>query len=559
MTRLPTGDPIPSIHWDVVVVGAGAAGLMACLELPLELSVLLLNRNKSRRSSSRWAQGGIAAVTRPEDSAASHAEDTLKAGAGLCDIDAVQLLVGEAPHCVRHLEELGMIFDRENDNQLATTLEAAHSHQRVLHVQDRTGRALVDVLRERVEHRPRLLHRRGVRVTRLWVEQGRCCGVQVLDGARLHWIPSRVVVLATGGGGHLFTNSTNPTQACGEGVVLAWEAGAVIEDLEFVQFHPTALHLPQAPCFLISEALRGEGAVLKDAQGVSPVAHIPGRDLAPRDKVSQALIHSMRNAGVTSMLLDLTPIPRSQLVRRFPNILERCRKFGLDPLQQPIPIAPAAHYWMGGVATDLTAATSLPGLHAVGEVACTGVHGANRLASNSLMECLVFARQLAKITLPEQTRLSVDSVWRQYNWNNSPSSEPEPDETASLLLAIHRLRQLCWRVAGVDRSARELKSGLRNLEPAISDLWQRPLLRMMRSQPKDQSLLLEESTRRALNLLLDLGHRQQASSLLLQACLFRHESRGGHFRQDAPMPLPQWHRHTQIQRNKQLSTRPVRS
>ncbi|GCE65024.1 L-aspartate oxidase [cyanobiont of Ornithocercus magnificus] len=556
MTPLPAGKPIPSIRWDVVVIGAGAAGLMACLELPLELNVLLINRNTSRRSSSRWAQGGIAAVTRPEDSMASHAEDTLRAGAGLCDTDAVQLLVGEAPNCVKYLEKLGMTFDRE-DGQLATTLEAAHSHQRVLHVQDRTGRALIDVLRERVEHRPGLLHRRGIRVTQLWVEQGRCCGVQVLDGARLHWIPSRMVVLATGGGGHLFTNSTNPRQACGEGVVLAWEAGAVIEDLEFVQFHPTALHLPQAPCFLISEAVRGEGAILKDARGVSPVAHIPGRDLAPRDKVSQALIRSMRKAGDTSILLDLTPIPRAQLVRRFPTILKRCREFGLDPLQQPIPVAPAAHYWMGGVATDLTAATSLPGLHAVGEVACTGVHGANRLASNSLMECLVFAGQLAKVTLPEEPKVAIASAWSQQKWSTGPLSGPE--ETAGLVLAIDQLRQLCWLAAGVDRSARDLKSGLRDLKPAIGDLWQRPLLGMMRNQPKDQCLLLEEPTRQALNLLLDLGHRQRASLLLLQSCLFRRESRGGHFRQDAPMPLSQWRCHTQIQRDKELSTRPVRS
>ena len=265
----------------------------------------------------------------------------------------------------------------------------------------------------------------------------------------------------------------------------------------------------------------------------------------------------MRKAGDTSILLDLTPIPRAQLVRRFPTILERCREFGLDPLQQPIPIAPAAHYWMGGVATDLTAATSLPGLHAVGEVACTGVHGANRLASNSLMECLVFAGQLAKVTLPEEPKVAIASAWSQQKWSIGPLSGPE--ETAGLVLAIDQLRQLCWLAAGVDRSARDLKSGLRDLKPAIGDLWQRPLLGMMRNQPKDQCLLLEEPTRQALNLLLDLGHRQRASLLLLQSCLFRRESRGGHFRQDAPMPLSQWRCHTQIQRDKELSTRPVRS
>ena len=221
MDQLRAHAPIPPGPWDVVVIGAGAAGLMSCLELPKQLSVLLINRNTGRRSSSRWAQGGIAAVTRPEDSAGSHADDTLRAGAGLCDGDAVRLLVDEAPHCVERLQQLGMAFDRDGET-LATTLEAAHSHHRVLHVQDRTGRALVDVLQERVEQRDGLLHRRGVRVTGLWVEHGRCCGVQVLDGARLHWIRARAVVLASGGGGHLFANTTNPAQACGEGVALAW-------------------------------------------------------------------------------------------------------------------------------------------------------------------------------------------------------------------------------------------------------------------------------------------------------------------------------------------------
>ena len=206
------GEPIPSGPWDVVVVGAGAAGLMTCLELPSELRVLLVNRNTSRQSSSRWAQGGIASVTRSDDSSASHAGDTLEAGAGLCDGDSVRLLVTQAPHCVARLQTLGMEFDHNRDGSLATTLEAAHSHHRVLHVQDRTGHALVDVLRERAEQRAGLLHRRGVRVSQLWVEDGRCCGVQVLDGARLQWIRSRAVVLATGGGGHLYTNTTNPAQ-----------------------------------------------------------------------------------------------------------------------------------------------------------------------------------------------------------------------------------------------------------------------------------------------------------------------------------------------------------
>ena len=552
------GDPIPPGPWDVVVVGAGAAGLMTCLELPEGLKILLLNRNTSRRSSSRWAQGGIASVTRPDDSAGSHASDTLKAGAGLCDGDAVRLLVDQAPQCVDRLLQIGMAFDRNSDGSLATTLEAAHSHHRVLHVQDQTGRALVDVLRERVEQREGLVHRRGVRVSQLWVEDGRCCGVQVLDGPLLHWIRARAVVLATGGGGHLYTNTTNPPQAAGEGVALAWQAGAAIEDLEFVQFHPTALHLPGAPCFLISEAVRGEGGRLVDASGHSPVAGLPGGDLAPRDQVSRALVRNMRSSGTDHVGLDLGPIPRNQAERRFPTILERCREFGLQPLNNPLPVAPAAHYWMGGIATNQHAATNLPGLYAVGEAACTGVHGANRLASNSLMECLVYARQLRDIDLPAWTERGLRSL-QALKTNAAPlrSNLSSSSSAEALKESIERLRQRCWTVAGVDRSVAGMRRVLEDTLKAMPHLEQDEALVLMNKQQSDQQFLLEEPARRDLNLLLDLHHRQRTSSLLLEACLFRTESRGGHFRSDAPMAMPQWQCHSRQQKGRMIHTRPV--
>ena len=551
MAQPRCSDPIPSGPWDVVVIGAGAAGLMTCLDLPAELKVLLLNRNTGRRSSSRWAQGGIAAVTRKEDSAESHAEDTVLAGAGLCDGDAVRLLVQEAPHCVERLGQLGMAFDRDQDG-LATTLEAAHSHRRVLHVQDRTGRALVDVLRDRVEQRPGLLHRRGVRVTQLLVRDGRCCGVQVLDGAHLHGIEARAVVLASGGGGHLFANTTNPAQACGEGIALAWQAGAAVEDLEFVQFHPTAIRLDDAPCFLISEAVRGEGGVLVDSLGGSPVAHLPQRDLSPRDQVSRALMQAMQRQQVKQMWLDFAAIPRDQAERRFPTILDRCDELGLNPLERPIPVAPAAHYWMGGVATDLQAATTLPGLYAVGEVACTGLHGANRLASNSLMECLVFAHRLKEIELgPVPTALGSSTTQTlALDLNGSSSSQ--------LIDAIEQLRQLCWRRAGVERSAAGLRQALGNVKALEQQLEQQALLQALLRDDPCAPKLLAESSRRDLNLLLDLHHRLLTSRLMLEACLFRGESRGGHYRSDAPAPLPQWRQHSRQQRQRGIVTRAVR-
>ena len=552
MAQPRSSDPIPSGPWDVVVIGAGAAGLMTCLDLPQEFKVLLLNRNTGRRSSSRWAQGGIAAVTRKEDSADSHAEDTVLAGAGLCDGDAVRLLVQEAPHCVERLEQLGMAFDRDQDG-LATTLEAAHSHRRVLHVQDRTGRALVDVLRDRVEQRPGLLHRRGVRVTQLLVRDGRCCGVQVLDGAHLHGIEARAVVLASGGGGHLYANTTNPAQACGEGIALAWQAGAAVEDLEFVQFHPTAIRLDDAPCFLISEAVRGEGGVLVDALGGSPVAHLPQRDLSPRDQVSRALMQAMQRQQVKQMWLDFAAIPREQAERRFPTILDRCDELGLNPLERPIPVAPAAHYWMGGVATDLQAATTMPGLYAVGEVACTGLHGANRLASNSLMECLVFAHRLKKIELgPAPAAIAPGTA-------EPLALDLDGSNSSQLIEAIEQLRQLCWRRAGVERSAAGLRQALAKVKEDKQCLEQQALLQALLRGDPCAPRLLAEGSRRDLNLLLDLHHRLLTSRLMLEACLFRGESRGGHYRSDAPAPLPQWQQHSRQQRRRGIVTRAVRS
>ena len=545
---------IYSTNWDVIVIGSGAAGLMTSLELPSKLNVLLLNRNTSKRSSSRWAQGGIAAVTRIEDSEYIHALDTIKAGSGLCDHEAVQMFVENAPRLVERLLNLGMEFDKAS-GKLSTTLEAAHSHRRVLHVKDRTGKALVDVLNEHVDQRGNVLHQRGIRVTQVWVEREKCLGVQVLDGPSLRWINSKAVVLATGGGGHLFANTTNPTQAAGEGIALGWRAGAVIEDLEFFQFHPTSLQLDGAPSFLISEALRGEGAVLVDSLGVSPVAHLKGKDLASRDQVSRALFKAMQKQQVDHMGLDVKSIALENIEARFPSIFQRCRELGLDPLNELIPVAPAAHYWMGGVATNLKAATSIQGLFALGEVASTGLHGANRLASNSLMECLVFANQMRNIELNDcQTPklLRDDSTFIQSNLRFSG------DQGSKYLInEIENLRYLCWREAGVDRTQKGMSAALSKTTRDYKTLLQEPLLKLVFSQSKDEINRFDEIARRDLNLLLDLSNRQIASSLMLEACLFRKESRGGHFRDDFPTSAPFWKCHTRQRKGQDIHTRPV--
>ena len=537
---------IPS-NWDVIVVGGGAAGLMAALELPAGLSVLLLSKDRAPRSASRWAQGGIAAVTRPEDSFESHLEDTLKAGADLCDRPAVELLVREAPACVERLLELGMDFDRQ-DGGLSTTLEAAHSHRRVLHAQDRTGGALVDALERKVLQRPGLQRLQGGLALQLWMQDGHCRGLQVLLDGTVRWLQSRAVVLATGGAGHLFANTTNPKQASGDGIAMAYRAGAAVRDLEFIQFHPTALMLPGAPHFLISEAVRGEGARLIDDQGESPVSQLSGADLAPRDAVSRALVQRMRERQTPHLWLDLRPVGSSKLERQFPTILGRCRELGLEPTQAPIPVAPAAHYCMGGVRTDGHSATTIPGLYAVGEVASSGVHGANRLASNSLMECLVYARQLREIELapagptrgePTVTALSA----------SEPSSGLE-----TIARQTEQLRQLCWQVAGVERDGHALLAGYRACRQLEGELSGEPLLQTLQSLDKDRAVELPQDQARWLGKAHDLQQRATVAALLMESALFRAESRGGHFRVDVPAQQPFWRRHSLQRQGLSIST-----
>ena len=555
MLRAPfSQEPIPINNWDVIVVGAGAAGLMTCLELPASLKVLLLNRNTSKVSSSRWAQGGIASVIRQDDSFDLHAYDTLKAGDGLCDFQAVEMLVKEAPGCVDRLQNLGMIFDQSSD-QLATTLEAAHSRRRVLHVKDRTGRALVEVLEDHIENKKNILHCRGVRVTELLIENEECKGVQVLDGANSYFIQARAVVLATGGGGHLFTNTTNPAQSSGEGIALAWKAGAAIEDLEFVQFHPTALKFYGAPCFLISEALRGEGAILVDKNGESPVKNLENRDLATRDQVSRAIMKNMHDNNVDHVGLDLRYIDPEKIVERFPTILSRCQDYGVNPLNEVIPVAPAAHYWMGGVKTDLNASSTRKGLYAVGEVASTGVHGANRLASNSLMECLVFARKMSSIVLNDLSEFEkFDRSFQEFD-----IEDPKEDQISIIVEKIDELRKLCWLNLGVSRNKVKMSKFLNYIQNDINKLNKNDLLNSLEKIKFDQKIRLSERNRRALNLLLDLKNRQITTITLLKACLFREESRGGHYRDDFPDKDKNWECHTRQQLDQKIYKRFIKN
>ncbi|NJL00987.1 MAG: L-aspartate oxidase [Spirulinaceae cyanobacterium SM2_1_0] len=528
-------EPLPPCC-DVVVVGAGAAGLYAALCLPADYSVCLLTKADLQTGASDWAQGGIAAAIAPGDSPKLHFEDTLKAGAGLCDRAAVEFLVEQAPAAIARLVDLGVSFDRHGPD-LALTLEAAHSKPRVLHAADTTGRAIVSVLTARVLERANIQVAAQAFALQLWVSGDRCQGVQVWHQGRQQWLRARAVVLATGGGGQVYAQTTNPSISTGDGIVLAWQAGAALRDLEFFQFHPTALTQPGAPHFLISEAVRGEGAHLVDAAGDRfAFRYHPAGELAPRDVVSRAIFDHLAQTSPTpeaaNVFLDLRPIARDRLHYRFPNILKVCRHWGIDPESEPIPVAPAAHYWMGGIAVDRQSCTTLPGLYAIGETASTGVHGANRLASNSLLECLVYAGQLATLVLPPAAG----------ELPEPPGQSPVGQLPLTALRSRqHDLQTLMWRNAGIRRTQPDLDQAIAQVAA-----WQAELSKASTAASPTQAAAAIAWTGAELRDWVETRNLLAIATLILRSAAFRTESRGGHCRRDYPQPQPHWQTHTWV-------------
>lgn len=538
---------IATPNFDVLVVGSGAAGLYAALRIPSNYRVGLITKKELKTGASDWAQGGIAAAINPEDSPQFHLDDTLKAGAGLCDRQAVSFLVENAKAAIDSLVEMGVAFDRKSeDAKLAMTLEAAHSRPRVLHAADTTGRAIVSILKEQVLQRENIEVLAQAFALSLWRDQatGRCQGISLLHQQQIRWVKSSVVILATGGGGQVFSQTTNPTVSTGDGTAIAWRSGATLRDLEFVQFHPTALTVPGAPRFLISEAVRGEGAHLVDDQGDRfAFKYHPNGELAPRDVVSRAIFTHLQKTGAPNVFLDLRPIPEDRIRYRFPNIIKRCQKWGVDVFTTPIPVTPAAHYWMGGIAVDTANQTSIPGLYAVGETASTGVHGANRLASNSLLECVVYAAQLANLgvepiaeTQPTEAGIK---TWSDRDWQADREIVKEIRQ---------QLPKLVWRSAGICRLQADLESAIEQVkiwQQQLRDLdWAEYTIELEANQQVQlPSLNLQKDLRRyaeTLNL-VDIGY------LILKSALFRDESRGGHYRLDFPEQDDNWLVHTLIQ------------
>ena len=551
-------------NFDVIIVGAGAAGLYTSLCLPKHLSIGLITKEPISLSASDWAQGGIAAVTDPNDSSDLHIKDTLSAGVGLCDYDAVKFLVEQAPKCIQALVEMGVGFDRDRGT-LALTLEAAHSRRRVLHAADTTGHALVSTLAEQVLIQKNIQVLQGFALD-LWMDDTtqRCLGIAIAHGTRIHWIRAEAVILATGGGGQVFAQTTNPELSTGDGVAIAHRAGATLRDLEFVQFHPTALTKPGAPRFLISEAVRGEGAHLVDDRGrrFAFDYHADG-ELAPRDVVSRAIFSYLQATKADSttahVWLDMRPIPADKIQHRFPNIIQVCKRWGIDVFNEPIPVAPAAHYWMGGITTDLANRTSISGLYAVGETASTGVQGANRLASNSLLECLVFGAQFREMARGEgrgarDVRVaSPKELWRGANDKREMANGEQnlfltASEIAALELFRRELPRLMWRSAGICRNQAQMEAAIAEVEIWQQEFAALPISRSLQAFNPGQTFELDSPDLVSIvRLWGETRNLLEVAVLILKSANFRTESRGGHYRLDYPQTQPEWQVHTLVQ------------
>ena len=518
-----------SHQFDVLIIGSGLAGLTAALLLAPGRKVAVLTKRELSDGSSGWAQGGMAAVLAEGDTLEQHVSDTLIAGGGLCDLDATRAVVKGAPESIAWLRALGVAFSQDHDHpgELHLTREGGHSQRRIVHAADATGAAVQHTLIERVRATPNITvfeHHMLVDVItdrQLKRAGSQCYGAYALDvqTGEVSTFAAAHTILATGGAGKVYLYSTNPDTATGDGIAMAWRAGCRVGNMEFIQFHPTCLYHPQERSFLITEALRGEGALLRlpgidGPAGRFMPAHDERAELAPRDIVARAIDFEMKKHGLDHVWLDATHLGESFLKEHFPTIHARCLQLGIDIARQPIPVVPAAHYTCGGVVTDLDGRTDLPGLYAVGETTYTGLHGANRLASNSLLECVVLGRTCAERI--DQTPMNVPEVLP--DWDESQVEDA--DEQVVIAHNWDELRLLMWNYVGIVRTTKRLERALHRIK-------------LLRDETLDYY-----ANFRVTRDLLELRNLVVCAELIVRSALRRHESRGLHYSRDFPHTLP---------------------
>jgi len=517
-----------SLRFDVCIVGSGLAGLSLALRLAEKLKIVVVTKQSLLDGASNWAQGGIAAVLDSHDSSDQHVNDTLVAGAGLCDETATRFIIERGREAVEWLIELGVPFtlDDQAERGFHLTREGGHSQRRIIHAADATGHAVQCTLEQRVRQHANITlleHHMAVDLSTLRSNPARCIGVYVqeMESGRVIAVNARHTVLATGGAGKVYLYTTNPDTATGDGIAMAWRAGCRVANMEFIQFHPTCLYHPYAKSFLISEALRGEGALLKlppQAVGESGrrfmLSHDARGELAPRDIVARSIDFEMKRTGLDYVHLDISHRPPEFVRTHFPTIYARCLEFGIDITRDPIPIVPAAHYTCGGVVTDLGGRTDLAGAYAIGETAYTGLHGANRLASNSLLECLVLARATAQAILSTPT----GEEYTISGWDESRVSDP--DEAIVVAHNWDELRRLMWNYVGIVRTTQRLERAQHRIA----------LLRREIDEYYAKFRVHRD--------LLELRNLAEVAALIVASALNRHESRGLHTTRDFPETLP---------------------
>jgi L-aspartate oxidase len=511
--------------FDVLILGSGAAGLRLALEVAPDARVAVLSKGSYKDSSTFHAQGGIAAVLDDRDSLESHIRDTMETGAGLCDPDVVRFIVERGRREIEHLMEWGVEFSLEGSPDgkqiLHLTREGGHTRRRVVHAADATGRAVATALTLQAAAHPNItIFENHLAVDLILQRSGdgsveRCAGVYVLDNdtRSLRSFLGRTVVLATGGSSKVYLYTSNPDGATGDGIAMAWRAGCRVSNMEFTQFHPTCLYHPQAKSFLLTEALRGEGAVLRLPDGAPFMTRFhPQADLAPRDVVARAIDHEMKRLGIDCVYLDISHKSANSITKHFPTVWRRCRDFGFDLTKGPVPVVPAAHFMCGGVVTDLQGRTDIEGLYAVGEVACTGLHGANRIASNSLLECLVMSTAAAEDILRTISTISeppAPPAWQAEGVTDS-------DEEVVVSHNWHELRQFMWDYVGIVRTTKRLQRAKRRVDMLLNEIDE--YFGEFRLTPD----------------LLELRNLTLVADLIIRSALARKESRGLHYTLDYP-------------------------